>query len=121
MTGLESSQLDMQRRPAWIYPDGAKAGKRSWFSERRSSRRDPAIRCRYSLPSTCPILCIASRSELLAKVRQLQTLIDKVDYTPSVRNDVFAISADLLQYVDFRVDLGSFGSWKKEKCASRLG
>jgi len=53
-------------------------------------------------------------SELLAKVRDLQTLIDKVDYTTSVRNDVFSISAELLQYVDFRVDLGSFGSWRKE-------
>ncbi len=117
MTGLESSQLDMQRRPAWIYPDGAKASDPGSVN----AEAVDAIRCRYSLPSTCPILCIASRSELLAKVRQLQTLIDKVDYTPSVRNDVFAISADLLQYVDFRVDLGSFGSWKKEKCASRLG
>ncbi len=53
-------------------------------------------------------------SELLAKVRALQTLIDKASYTPSVRDDVFGLSAELLQYVDFRVDLGSFGAWKKK-------
>jgi endonuclease/exonuclease/phosphatase family metal-dependent hydrolase len=52
-------------------------------------------------------------SERLADVVKLQKLLDKASYSEATRNAVFEISSALLRDIDFRVDIGSLGSWKK--------
>ncbi|MGE0356486.1 MAG: endonuclease/exonuclease/phosphatase family protein [Burkholderiales bacterium] len=51
---------------------------------------------------------------LLSEVAKLQKLLDRQSYTDAIKDDVFALSAKLVQYIDVRVDLGSLGAWKKE-------
>ncbi|HEY0886573.1 MAG TPA: endonuclease/exonuclease/phosphatase family protein [Ramlibacter sp.] len=52
--------------------------------------------------------------ELLEKVRILQGLLTKSDYTDALKDEVFEISHELVQYVDIRKDAGSLGDWKIE-------
>ncbi|NPE61175.1 endonuclease [Dickeya dadantii] len=53
-------------------------------------------------------------SELLEKVRQLQTLLDADKYDDALKDRVFTLTSNLQPYVDLRVDGGSLGSWKNE-------
>ncbi|QKO11980.1 hypothetical protein HAT91_00292 [Dickeya solani] len=53
-------------------------------------------------------------SELLEKVRQLQTLLDADKYDDALKDRVFSLTSNLQPYVDLRVDGGSLGSWKNE-------
>ncbi|MBI5921306.1 MAG: endonuclease/exonuclease/phosphatase family protein [Betaproteobacteria bacterium] len=55
----------------------------------------------------------AQSADLLGKVAGLQRLLDRRTYDDATRSDIFAVSAQLLPYIDIRVDLGSLGNWKK--------
>jgi endonuclease/exonuclease/phosphatase family metal-dependent hydrolase len=65
-------------------------------------------------------------TEALAKISRLEGLIDKKNYIDDVKQKIFNLSAELKEFIDFRVDSGSFGSWKKsagyqvnKKCKGR--
>lgn len=60
----------------------------------------------------------ARSQELLGWVRDLQSLIDRKTYTDANRKAIFDLSAQLRVYIDFRVDMGSFGDWRKQDSAS---
>ncbi|WP_346355272.1 endonuclease/exonuclease/phosphatase family protein [Azotosporobacter soli] len=51
----------------------------------------------------------------LGKTAELQTLLDAKLYDDSVRQQVFEISSQLVKFIDFRIDFGSLGAWKKRK------
>ncbi|PXW42986.1 endonuclease/exonuclease/phosphatase family metal-dependent hydrolase [Erwinia sp. AG740] len=53
-------------------------------------------------------------SELLEKVRQLQTLMENDNYDDALKERVFTLTSNLQPYIDLRVDGGSLGSWKSE-------
>ncbi|MCO7264020.1 endonuclease/exonuclease/phosphatase family protein [Dickeya zeae] len=53
-------------------------------------------------------------SELLEKVRQLQTLLENDNYDDALKEKVFTLTSNLQPYIDLRVDGGSLGSWKSE-------
>ncbi|QYM92662.1 endonuclease/exonuclease/phosphatase family protein [Dickeya zeae] len=53
-------------------------------------------------------------SELLEKVRQLQTLLENDNYNDALKEKVFTLTSNLQPYIDLRVDGGSLGSWKSE-------
>ncbi|UJR52811.1 endonuclease/exonuclease/phosphatase family protein [Dickeya zeae] len=53
-------------------------------------------------------------SELLEKVRQLQTLLENDNYDDALKERVFTLTSNLQPYIDLRVDGGSLGSWKSE-------
>jgi endonuclease/exonuclease/phosphatase family metal-dependent hydrolase len=52
--------------------------------------------------------------ELLDLVRRLQALIGTAQYTPTLKDEVFELSHQLVKYVDIRKDAGSLGDWKSE-------
>jgi endonuclease/exonuclease/phosphatase family metal-dependent hydrolase len=52
--------------------------------------------------------------ELLDMVRQLQKLLSQETYTDALKDQVFELTHQLVQYVDIRKDSGSLGDWKKE-------
>jgi endonuclease/exonuclease/phosphatase family metal-dependent hydrolase len=54
-------------------------------------------------------------SDVLDAIKRLQTLMDKKDYTDDVKQKIFDLSATLKEFIEFRVDNGSFGGWSKSK------
>jgi endonuclease/exonuclease/phosphatase family metal-dependent hydrolase len=56
----------------------------------------------------------AEVDRLLELLRKLQALLDKANYTATVKDQVFAVSVDLQPYIDIRKDAGNLGDWKKE-------
>ncbi|WP_232540257.1 endonuclease/exonuclease/phosphatase family protein [Azohydromonas aeria] len=53
-------------------------------------------------------------AELLDRVEKLNAIIAKAKYMDKDRQDVFALSSALVDFIDFRVDGGSFGAWDKQ-------
>lgn len=51
--------------------------------------------------------------ELLEQVKQVLKLVDTNVYSDEIKAQVFAKTAPLLKYIDFRRDAGNFGDWKK--------
>ncbi len=56
----------------------------------------------------------ARTDALLDQVRVLQGLLDRATYDAPLKDKVFAVSHELLLYLDVRKDAGSLGDWKKE-------
>jgi endonuclease/exonuclease/phosphatase family metal-dependent hydrolase len=53
-------------------------------------------------------------SEALATISKLEGLIDKKSYTDDVKQKILDLSAQVKDFIDFRVDSGTFGSWKSK-------
>lgn len=60
-------------------------------------------------------------SQLLEKASQLQRLLGKEQYSPADRDEIYRLSSELQGYVNFRVDSGGLGAWKKDLAAGTTG
>ncbi|HET9653032.1 MAG TPA: endonuclease/exonuclease/phosphatase family protein [Usitatibacter sp.] len=52
-------------------------------------------------------------SERLVEVARIQKLLGQAGYSDATRDAVFEISSRLVHDIDFRVDMGSLGAWRK--------
>jgi endonuclease/exonuclease/phosphatase family metal-dependent hydrolase len=70
-----------------------------------------------NLFSRAKILNLNDKAEtqvLLSLVQSLQSLLDSVEYTPVIKDQIEHVSSQLFGYIDVRADIGGLGSWPDE-------